>query len=111
MERTGQQEFRANCAVCHGLEARGDGSMADFFDPRPHNLTLLSRQNGGFFPFGTVFDSIDGRSEVAAHGPRDMPAWGEDLQVSGDSPGADRELLAYGRILALTKYLERLQVE
>jgi len=111
MERTGQQEFRANCAVCHGIEARGDGPMADLFDPRPSNLTLLSRQNDGFFPYGTVFDSIDGRSEVAAHGPRDMPVWGEALQASGDSIGPDRELLAYGRILALTRYLERLQAE
>ena len=111
MEQTGEREFRSNCAVCHGIEARGDGPMADLFDPRPPNLTLLSRQNGGFFPYETVFDSIDGRSEVAAHGPRDMPVWGEALQASGDSLGLDRELLAYGRILALTRYLERLQAE
>ncbi len=111
MERTGQQEFRAHCAVCHGLEARGDGPMADLFDPKPSNLTLLSRKNDGFFPYGTVFDTIDGRSEVAAHGPRDMPVWGEALQASGDSNAPDRELLAYGRILALTRYLERLQAE
>ncbi len=111
MEQTGQQEFRANCAVCHGLDARGDGPMADLFDPKPSNLTLLSRKNDGFFPFGTVFDTIDGRTEVPAHGPRDMPVWGEALQASGDSQGAGRELLAYGRILALTRYLERLQAE
>ena len=111
MEQTGQQEFRANCAVCHGLEARGDGPMADLFDPKPANLTLLSRENDGFFPYGTVFDAIDGRSEVAAYGPRDMPVWGEALQASGDSLGGDGELLAYGRILALTRYLERLQAE
>ncbi len=111
MEQTGEREFRSNCAVCHGIEARGDGPMADLFDPRPPNLTLLSQQNGGVFPFEKVFDSIDGRSEVAAHGSRDMPVWGEALQASGDSLGLHRELLAYGRILALTRYLERLQAE
>lgn len=111
MERTGQQEFRANCAVCHGIDARGDGPMADLFDPRPPNLTLLKRRNEGFFPYGEIFDTIDGRSEVAAHGPRDMPVWGTALQASGNSQGADRELLTYGRILALARYLATLQVE
>ena len=111
IELAGKAEFRANCAVCHGLEARGDGPMAGILDPRPPNLTLLSRGNGGFFPYGTVFDTIDGRDEVAAHGPRDMPIWGEAFLPSGNSHGTDDELLVYGRILALIRYLESLQVE
>lgn len=111
MEAAGQAEFRANCAVCHGLEARGDGPMADILDTRPANLTLLSRANDGFFPYGEVFDTIDGRNDVAAHGPRDMPVWGETFRPSGNSIGTQDELLVYGRILALTRYLAKLQVK
>jgi len=111
MKAAGQAEYQANCAVCHGLEARGDGPMADVLDPKPPNLTLLSRANGGFFPYGEVFDTIDGQDQVKAHGPRDMPIWGEAFLPSGNSHGTDDELLAYGRILVLTRYLETLQVE
>jgi len=111
MEAAGKEAFRTHCAVCHGLEARGDGPMADILDPKPPNLTLLSRANGGFFPYGEVFDTIDGRDQVEAHGTRDMPIWGEAFLPRGNSHGTDDELLVYGRILVLTRFLETLQVE
>lgn len=87
------------------------GATAQWPISSPPNLTLLSRQNDGFFPYGRVFDTIDERSEVAAQRPRDMPVWGEALQASGDSLGAEGELLADDRILAPTRYLERLQAK
>ena len=110
-EAAGKAQFRANCAVCHGLEARGDGPMAEVLNRKPPNLTLLSRANGGFFPYGVVFDTIDGRDDVLAHGSREMPVWGEVFLPGGGTHGMDVVLLVYGRILALTRYLESLQVE
>ena len=111
IESAGKAEFRANCAVCHGIDARGDGPMAGVLEPRPPNLTLLSRTNAGFFPYGEVFDTIDGRDDVIAHGPRQMPVWGDAFLPRGNSHGTEDELVVYGRILALVRYLETLQVE
>lgn len=85
--------------------------MAGALEPRPPNLTLLSRANAGFFPYGEVFDTIDGRDEVAVHGPRQMPVWGNAFLPRGNSHGTEDELVVYGRILALVRYLESLQVE
>ena len=43
----------------------------------PADLTRLAEDNNGVFPFARVYDVIDGRFEVATHGTRDMPVWGE----------------------------------
>lgn len=36
----GAAVFRQNCAICHGLDARGDGPMAASLNPRPSDLVL-----------------------------------------------------------------------
>jgi mono/diheme cytochrome c family protein len=71
----GAEVFRDYCAVCHGLEARGDGPMASVLLIRPPDLTGLSDRNGGDFPVAAVATWIDGRSPLAAHGG-DMPVFG-----------------------------------
>lgn len=59
-----------------------------------------------------VFDVIDGRAEVRAHGPRVMPVWGRAFQITGgDRYGPGGELMVKGRILSLTEYLESLQAK
>jgi hypothetical protein len=40
------------------------------------NLTVLSSNNDGVFPFKQVEKSITGKSQVVAHGTIDMPVWG-----------------------------------
>ena len=37
----------------------------------------MSETNSGVFPFARIYDVIDGRFELATHGTRDMPVWGE----------------------------------
>ena len=43
----GEAEYLNSCAVCHGLEGRGDGPLGDVLMKRPADLTRLSRENGG----------------------------------------------------------------
>lgn len=110
----GKQEYDANCAVCHGLKGKGDGSYGELLKTRASDLTVLSKNNGGVFPVARVYDVIDGRQAVKAHGERDMPIWGRAfIAEAGDHwvlPG-DSEALARARILALIEYISRIQVK
>lgn len=45
------------------------------------DLTALAKNNNGVFPFDRVYQIIDGRREVLAHGPRDMPVWGRNFNM------------------------------
>jgi mono/diheme cytochrome c family protein len=70
----GKMEYDAACAVCHGRSGTGDdGPIKSLFASPMPNLTVLAKNNKGVFPFDRVFQIIDGREEVKAHGPRDMP--------------------------------------
>jgi mono/diheme cytochrome c family protein len=110
----GKQEFESKCAACHGLSGKGDGPQATV--TRPANLTVLAKNNGGVFPTQRVYEIIDGRRDVAAHGPRTMPVWGRFFQVGvPDVPdGAAgtfdyRETTVHDRIQAVIDYLVQLQ--
>jgi hypothetical protein len=55
---------------------------------------------------------IDGRTAVAAHGPRDMPVWGAVFtQAATDEGGGYAELSALYAGQALATHLEGLQVQ
>jgi hypothetical protein len=110
----GKGEYDSACAVCHGLDGKGDGYMATQLTVRVPDLTLLAKHNKGIFPFDRVYQVIDGRQEVKAHGTREMPIWGRafNRQTSiyfENYPPQDTESAARSRILALTEYLYRLQ--
>lgn len=110
----GKLEYEAACAVCHGVTGVGNGPMVGQLASRVPDLTVLARNNSGVFPFDRVHQVIDGRQEVKAHGPRDMPVWGRGfrMQSSGffeNYPAQDAESAARSRILALTEYVYRLQ--
>jgi len=64
-------------AVCHGASGKGDGPLADYIKSNVADLTVLPKNNNGVFPSDRVHQFIDGRAEVAVHGPRDMPVWGQ----------------------------------
>ena len=113
----GKEEFESKCATCHGVSGKGDGPQAEITATRPANLTQLAKKNGGVFPTQHVYESIDGRQEVEAHGPRTMPVWGREFQVGVPDlpPEAHagtfdyRETTVYNKIKALIDYLVRLQ--
>ena len=64
------------CAACHGMEARGDGAMAEILTVMPADLTQLSAGNDGVFPVARVAWQIDGRDPMLAHGGV-MPLYGD----------------------------------
>ena len=78
----GRAAFADHCAVCHGLNADGNGPMAPVLMVPPPDLTTLAEGNGGVFPTGRVLRRIDGRDEVLAHGGP-MPVFG--LLLDGPS--------------------------
>ena len=112
----GKQEFEEKCAVCHGASGKGDGSVVELLKTAPSDLTVLSKNNGGVFPFEHVYAVIDGRTAVKSHGAREMPIWGnkyntDSLRASQyymDMPHT-MEMHVRARILALIDYLNRLQ--
>ena len=101
---TGSQLFRAHCASCHGTDARGTGPVAGQLRHAPADLTQYTRRNGGTFPSERVHRIIDGR-DVAAHGDREMPVWGQVFKMQpAASAAAVKE-----RIDAIVRYLEGIQ--
>lgn len=112
----GKQEYESNCATCHGVSGKGNGPQADILPKKPADLTLLAKNNGGVFPAQRIHAIIDGRQDVAAHGPRTMPVWGRFFQVDlPDLPDEAtgtvdfRETTVSDRIQVLIDYLAQLQ--
>ena len=116
----GRLEYQASCAACHGADGKGTGPVAAALTTKPADLTMLAKQNNGVFPFGRIYDTIDGRPELKSHGTRDMPIWGfrfSPAPIPGKSPQApyfldplyDREPVIRSRILAVIDYLYRIQ--
>jgi hypothetical protein len=107
----GSEEFQVSCAVCHGSDGRGNGSMAPYLTIKPSDLTQLARNNDGRFPFLEVFQMIDGRQEIAVHGTRAMPIWGDRYKAEATVKYGpyNTETVVRGRILELVQYLEAIQ--
>jgi mono/diheme cytochrome c family protein len=112
----GEMEYLSSCAPCHGRNANGKGPLADQLKAAPIDLTQLAKRNGGVFPMNAVYEKIDGRQEVKAHGTREMPIWGyryqpfpigTDQTTNRNLP--DPEPMIRGRILSLIDYLNRIQ--
>ncbi len=76
----GEALFEANCAVCHGLGARGDGPMAPALLIQPPDLTQLTARNGGVYPVARIVMRIDGRDPLVSHGSP-MPVYGTFFDV------------------------------
>ena len=101
---SGEQMFKTYCATCHGLDGKGTGPAAAALKKAPANLTELTARNSGKFPEMKVFSTIKGDSDVAAHGTKDMPVWG-DLFPSVSSSEAEVQL----RISNLTGFVKSIQ--
>jgi mono/diheme cytochrome c family protein len=106
----GRELFHQHCSVCHGVDAKGNGSM---YDPEsaepsrrvpPADLTVLSERNAGKFPADRVRDSIYSKGSIPAHGTPDMPAWGDVFYSLKSNPKRLEE-----RVRNLTAYIESIQ--
>jgi hypothetical protein len=90
------------------MDGKGHGPVATALRTPPADLTQIAKRRGGDFPVAEIAAYIDGRTEVRAHGSRDMPVWGERFseQVGGGSLG---EEVVRGNLLILIQYLQSLQ--
>jgi len=105
----GQHLFMTYCAACHGVLADGNGPVAEQLVKRPPDLTTLSDRYGVPLPVERIAAFIDGRDDVLAHGPREMPVWGQrffddDPALSPNAEGARRRT-----IRVIVEYLESIQ--
>lgn len=111
----GKIEYDQSCATCHGLDGKGKGSFSQALQISMPDITTLAKRNGGVFPVARVYEVIDGREQVKAHGTKEMPIWGKHFSLSAapryDDYAYNPEAAVRGRILALIDYLYRLQGE
>ncbi len=99
--------YKAYCASCHGVDAKGSGPMAESLKARPSDLTRISARNGGAFPLMQIERIIQGEGQYEkGHGPREMPVWGPIFSRVED----DRDL-GLVRIDNLARYLRDLQTK
>jgi mono/diheme cytochrome c family protein len=106
----GRVLFRQHCSACHGVDAKGNGSL---YDPEsaepsrrvhPADLTLLSARNAGKFPSERVRNSIFSKDSISAHGTPDMPAWGDVFYSLKSNPKRLEQ-----HVRDLTAYIESIQ--
>ncbi|MEJ2115432.1 MAG: hypothetical protein P8X88_05155 [Gammaproteobacteria bacterium] len=121
----GGVEFERSCAICHGFNAKGKGVMSNSLTKKPADLTVLSKNNNGHFPFSEVYKVIEGSLQIDTHGTREMPIWGdryrkeahrynEDAKKyfnNADKYEIDEYLHARGLILELITYIISIQEE
>ncbi len=101
---SGKDNFLMYCAVCHGRDAKGNGPAARALKKAPADLTGLTARNHGTFPELRVMHYIEGSDEVAAHGSRDMPVWGELFSLQNERSKALR-------LSNLVEYLKSIQAK
>ncbi len=108
----GEQDYRNNCAICHGPTGKGDGQAVMVLPAlRPKDLTQLTKENHGVFPAQKIYLAIDGRDNIAAHelGDNRMPTWGVNWQMGAGEPNPTSEANTRRRIQNLVSYIETLQ--
>jgi len=104
----GSITYRSYCANCHGTDGRGAGEIAPTLIVKPSDLTRLTTDEG-VFPAERLREVIDGRAEVAAHGRREMPVWGDTFVWPEEDSPARREQVKR-KIDDLVAYLRSIQV-
>jgi mono/diheme cytochrome c family protein len=97
--------YTAYCAVCHGRDGKGGGTLAKSLKVALPDLTRISMREGGKFPLVRIQRVISGEEPLpSGHGTREMPVWGPIFsQVAWDQD------LGRMRVYNLAKYLEGMQ--
>ena len=103
-------DYVNHCASCHGADGTGNGPMVDQLKGKPTDLTVLTKNNGGNFPYRRVYQTIDGsldQGNLRAHGSDEMPVWGDVFRRTG--PDRFTYMETKGRIMAIIQYIDSLQ--
>jgi mono/diheme cytochrome c family protein len=108
-ELSGAEMYQRLCASCHGVGAHGDGPVASLIKIGVPDLTRIALRDGGEFPTEDVHRTIDGRFELRAHGPRDMPVWGWQFYDISNADDAAESARVDAMITRLVDYLRSIQ--
>ena len=103
----GRMTYETYCMSCHGEKAKGNGPVAEILAVPPADLTRLSYANNGVFPATKVYEQIDGREDIRAHGTREMPVWGNIWSEIDGVPQPEEQMEK--QISELVEYLRSLQ--
>lgn len=94
--QAGQEAYVQYCALCHGPEGKGDGSLSANLDPKPRNHTDGAYMNA-------LSDAhllkVIGEGGAAAGLSPIMPAWKDILSAQ-----QIQDLVAFVRTLAVPPY-------
>ena len=104
---SGKEMFKSYCAVCHGVDGKGNGPAAPAMKTPPTDMTMLAKKNGGQYPASHVAAVIRGQAATPSHGSQDMPIWGQ--LFSSISQGHEGQVQQ--RITNLVNYIESLQAK
>jgi mono/diheme cytochrome c family protein len=113
--KMGAVDYKSFCAVCHGMDAKGNGPVAKELKTTPPSLRKLAARRRGAFDVYEIVKIIDGRDMARAHGTPEMPIWGSLFRFVAELSGIlqsdtkDSEKDAQKHILAIAKYLETIQ--
>ncbi|MDG1462191.1 MAG: cytochrome c, partial [Gammaproteobacteria bacterium] len=91
ISQTGEENFEQFCAACHGSGAKGNGPVASSLKKPMPDLTMITNNNDGEFPYRKIRSTIDGRWDIEAHGTEIMPVWGYEFWVADDSGNFDED--------------------
>ena len=129
VSETAKSDFINYCASCHGVDGKGNGPLAPTLKIAPSDLTVISKNNKGNFPYTLIRKTIESRELglARAHGPREMPVWGpvfaqepEGPVPAGSSGGGGfygvagvqcMHLAARARVMNIVDYIESIQEE
>lgn len=104
---SGPEMYTMYCAVCHGKEGKGNGPAAEAMKVAPTDLTQLASKNGGKYPSAHVAATIQGDTNLPAHGTKDMPIWGDLFWHMSQGHTSEVQM----RIANLNKHIEELQTK
>jgi hypothetical protein len=103
----GKENFQHYCAVCHGVDARGNGPAAPALKGPIPDLTTIATRHGGKFDLIEIERYIQGAdSRPTAHGTADMPVWGPVFRSATSEPSVTTL-----RVKNLTNYLKSIQAK
>jgi mono/diheme cytochrome c family protein len=104
----GRKLYLQHCAACHGIKGDGHGPLEHELAQPPADLRLLSRRYGNPLPEDQIARFMDGRADVKAHGPRDMPVWGWEMWQNPDGSGNQNQVS--DSVAHIVHYLQSIQI-
>jgi len=106
---TGRKLYVEHCAACHGTDGDGRGPLAPELTKPPADLRRLSKKYGIPLAVGQIARFMDGREDVKAHGPRDMPVWGWEMWQNSEGKRNPNEVSE--PVAQIIGYLQSIQVD